>query len=151
MIDVKTLKGRRVRKDCEDLTGQQFHHWTVISLNPPDGGRSKWLVQCVCGKQSILPTYSLKNYSKSCGCKRVYAPRKTARPAPTERNAKPEYKAQICPNSETPEQRKYRVASDLLKASVRSGASLKDLLELADLPVGTSRSALLLLYPDIND
>jgi hypothetical protein len=53
-----------------DLTGKQFHRWTVIRQE----GRNKfneitWLCQCVCGTEKILKSQALvSGVSKSCGC-----------------------------------------------------------------------------------
>jgi hypothetical protein len=56
------------------LTGKKFNFLTVIADagNTP-AGKSKWLVQCVCGVRKALPasefTRSSRYVTKSCGCK----------------------------------------------------------------------------------
>ena len=53
----------------EDLTGQQFNEWRVLSYT----GNKKWLCQCSCGVEKEVYTKHLKSgASKSCGHSQVY-------------------------------------------------------------------------------
>ena len=56
----------------QDLTGQKFGRWTVISydqIGSDQGKRSKWFCQCECGtKRSVLQRNLLIGHSLSCGC-----------------------------------------------------------------------------------
>lgn len=52
----------------EDLSGQTFGYWTVISNDPANG--SKALCRCECGRIKSVFKSNLKNgSSQSCGCK----------------------------------------------------------------------------------
>jgi hypothetical protein len=61
-----------IRKPRYDLTGQEFHNWTVIerAVGHKRGG---WLCRCACGTERIKRTELLTGtggkVSKSCGCK----------------------------------------------------------------------------------
>lgn len=55
----------------EDLTGKQFHNWTVLGRSPvADKYRSyKWICKCTCGTIKEVAASSLRSGdSKSCGC-----------------------------------------------------------------------------------
>ena len=59
-----------------DLTGQQFGRWTVMSYQPKqrkDGKlRSAYLCRCSCGTESVIDTDNLKSgRTLSCGCLKV--------------------------------------------------------------------------------
>lgn len=54
-----------------DLTGKQFHNWTVLGRSSvADKYRSyKWICKCTCGTVKEVAASSLRNGdSKSCGC-----------------------------------------------------------------------------------
>lgn len=57
-----------------DLTNQQFGFWTVVEIAEPkvypSGGRVvRWLCECTCGIQKIVPSRDLRSgASQSCGC-----------------------------------------------------------------------------------
>ena len=52
-----------------DITGQKFHHLTVIEEVLPRCKPAKWLCKCECGNTKQIIGASLKNGStKSCGC-----------------------------------------------------------------------------------
>jgi hypothetical protein len=57
---------------AEDLTGQKFGRWTVISQGPSTSGReTRWWCKCDCGNQELklVRKNGLKNgTSRSCGC-----------------------------------------------------------------------------------
>ena len=57
---------------AEDLTGQKFGRWTVISQGPSTSGReTRWWCKCDCGNPELrlVRRGGLKNgTSKSCGC-----------------------------------------------------------------------------------
>lgn len=54
----------------QDLTGQKFNRYTVLSLAHKDARRqSHWNCRCECGSQKVVRGDSLKNGKiKSCGC-----------------------------------------------------------------------------------
>ena len=56
-----------------DLTGQRFGRLTVIKeAGKTKQNRIKWLCQCDCGKETVIPSSSLiKGHTKSCGCARA--------------------------------------------------------------------------------
>ena len=61
-----------------DLTGQKFHHLTVLrrSENNTNGGKPKWVCQCDCGNIVEVGGCELKNgNTKSCGCWNVISAR----------------------------------------------------------------------------
>lgn len=53
-----------------DLTGQKFGRLVVIKqVGKSKTGGPLWLCQCICGKEIIVRSSSLKNgHTKSCGC-----------------------------------------------------------------------------------
>lgn len=57
---------------AEDLTGQKFGRWTVISQGPSTSGReTRWWCKCDCGNPELrlVRRSGLKNgTSQSCGC-----------------------------------------------------------------------------------
>lgn len=57
----------------KDLTGQQFHSWTVLKKMPPTKkGKSRWLCRCKCGTERVIKAKDLTSgHSKSCGCSRI--------------------------------------------------------------------------------
>lgn len=55
----------------EDLTGQTFSRYTVLSLEPPlpTTRGHRWLCRCSCGTEKVVSARSLKaGDAKSCGC-----------------------------------------------------------------------------------
>lgn len=63
-------------KPVKDLTGTQFGRLTVLSY----AGSSRWKCRCVCGEETSVKTYALKQgITQSCGClrKEVAAKRAT--------------------------------------------------------------------------
>lgn len=70
----RLLRGKSTNCGCrrvasQDLTGQTFNRWTVITLADIKNRQRWWRCQCDCGNQGIIPTSSLrKNISQSCGC-----------------------------------------------------------------------------------
>jgi hypothetical protein len=56
----------------EDLTGQKFGRWTVISIQrivKNNHSRVFWLCRCDCGNEKVVAARTLKsNQSLSCGC-----------------------------------------------------------------------------------
>lgn len=73
----RLVRGKSTNCGCrqianQDLTGQTFNRWTVISFVETKKRQRWWLCECECGNQGIVPTSSLrKNISQSCGCLRV--------------------------------------------------------------------------------
>jgi hypothetical protein len=71
-----------------DLTGERFHHLTVICkahsyIARSGKAMSRWLCRCDCGNDAVVLGNSLKKgNTKSCGCLH----RETARAACAERN-----------------------------------------------------------------
>ena len=66
----KYIEGRNLRngnsKSCgclkkPDLTGQKFGNYTVIRKVESPDNRSRWLCECKCGKQKIIPTCVLRS------------------------------------------------------------------------------------------
>lgn len=56
----------------ENLTGLVFGQLTVIGPAENVGGRTTWLCQCSCGKQSVVRASHLKSgNTKSCGCQQI--------------------------------------------------------------------------------
>ena len=55
-----------------DLTGQRFGRLTAIErVNANAQGNAQWRCICDCGKETVVPIYSLeKGITKSCGCLR---------------------------------------------------------------------------------
>ena len=59
----------------QDLTGQKFGHWTILSCAGRSSKRDKnrgyyWNAVCVCGTERSVATGSLvRGVSKSCGCR----------------------------------------------------------------------------------
>lgn len=52
-----------------DLTGQQFHNWTVVQFVEKRGKLTRWLCRCVCGREHVIDRGSLwYGRSRSCGC-----------------------------------------------------------------------------------
>ena len=57
-------------KRVVELTGQRFGRLTVLHRAPrrPDG-RARWVCRCVCGRESVVDTKSLRSgNTQSCGC-----------------------------------------------------------------------------------
>lgn len=57
-----------------DLTGQKFGKLTVIKYDHTEKpvGKSFWLCECECGKETVVYSGHLKNgHTKSCGCLQV--------------------------------------------------------------------------------
>lgn len=67
---------RKSRGRFKDMTGMQFHAWTVVQHEPDhrrrDGAKCRpgmWKVRCRCGKESVVQGAGLRNgTTKSCGC-----------------------------------------------------------------------------------
>ena len=54
----------------QDLAGQRFGLWLVLSRDPERGRGSRWLCRCDCGVERLLPSNHLTaGRSKSCGCR----------------------------------------------------------------------------------
>lgn len=57
---------------AQDMTGQQFHYWTVASRAGTMEGKAKkalWNCVCKCGTERVISGGDLRNgHSKSCGC-----------------------------------------------------------------------------------
>lgn len=57
-----------------NLVGKQYGYWTVIDkaesyISPKGANQSRWLCQCICGKQKTIFQSSLcRGKSTSCGC-----------------------------------------------------------------------------------
>jgi hypothetical protein len=57
------------RGRINDLTGQLFGKWIVVSFSEMKRGAAYWVCQCECGKEKIINGSSLTfGSSKSCGC-----------------------------------------------------------------------------------
>lgn len=55
----------------KDLTGQQFHHLTVLEFAERKNNRTMWKCLCECGNITFVDSNSLKSgNTKSCGCHR---------------------------------------------------------------------------------
>ena len=58
-----------------DLTGQKFHHLTVLKRDGSDKrGEAKWLCECDCeqhSKISVLSSNLRNGHTTSCGCERM--------------------------------------------------------------------------------
>jgi len=57
-------------KRVVELTGQRFGRLSVLHRAPrrPDG-RARWVCRCVCGRESVVDTKSLRSgNTQSCGC-----------------------------------------------------------------------------------
>lgn len=54
----------------QDLTGQRFGRWIVLSRGPYSAaGRTRWLCRCDCGVERMVQTNNLKaGRDVSCGC-----------------------------------------------------------------------------------
>lgn len=49
--------------------GQRFGEWTVLGYHSIVSGKTRWLCQCKCGKESaVLQQTLIKGSSLSCGC-----------------------------------------------------------------------------------
>jgi hypothetical protein len=60
---------RRKAHNFVDLTGQVFHRLTVIKYLYTKNKKACWLCKCICGKEIIAVTQTLRNGgTKSCGC-----------------------------------------------------------------------------------
>lgn len=56
-------------KTAQNLTGQTFGRWTVLSRAPNQGHLTSWLCKCECGTERTVLRQSLaEGRSKSCGC-----------------------------------------------------------------------------------
>jgi len=63
------LKREEGMSKYRDLTGQKFGRLTVIAKSKTENGRSAWLCNCDCGRQSKVQSFDLINgKTKSCGC-----------------------------------------------------------------------------------
>lgn len=52
-----------------DLTGQTFHHLTVVERGENYKTFTRWKCICVCGNETLIETRNLRGgFSKSCGC-----------------------------------------------------------------------------------
>ena len=55
-----------------DLTGQQFGDWKVLSADGHIGSKIAWFCQCSCGEtQRVVGGALARGRSKSCGCKKA--------------------------------------------------------------------------------
>lgn len=63
-----------------DLTGKQFGRLTVLALSTDSRRRTRWLCSCSCdGREIVVEGSSLRGgTTRSCGCLRVEANKKTA-------------------------------------------------------------------------
>lgn len=62
-----------------DLSGKKFNKLKVLKFSHVEGKNSVWVCICDCGNKTFVKGYNLKsNHTKSCGCGRVNALRKTA-------------------------------------------------------------------------
>jgi hypothetical protein len=53
----------------KDITGNTYHHLTVLGYNRSSINTSYWDVRCVCGKEIVVDKGNLlKGSKKSCGC-----------------------------------------------------------------------------------
>lgn len=62
-----------IPRHVKDLTGQNFHHWTVTSFSHLHQRKNQkiavWWCQCLCGETRQVVASSLKEgRSQSCGC-----------------------------------------------------------------------------------
>lgn len=50
--------------------GKKFGNFTVIDCaERAENGTARWLCRCVCGKEIILPSYTIRKGKKTdCGC-----------------------------------------------------------------------------------
>ncbi len=64
--EITKTPGRRSKNGpLQDLTGQMFGRWTVLS----NAGNGKWHCLCECGKSKAVNGLNLRNgVTKSCGC-----------------------------------------------------------------------------------
>ncbi len=54
------------------MIGKKFHKLTIIDFAYIKQSNSHWKCKCECGKECIMPAYSLKsNNTTSCGCYRI--------------------------------------------------------------------------------
>lgn len=65
------IDGRSRSKALNDLTGLQFHAWTVLKIGEVNNlSQRKWLCRCECGVEREVVGTSLRHgASKSCGCR----------------------------------------------------------------------------------
>lgn len=57
-----------------DITGQKFGHWTVLSLIGRIKKKTYWLCECVCGAKKRVQYYHLSSgASMSCKCQQDYS------------------------------------------------------------------------------
>lgn len=62
-----------------DLSGKKFNKLKVLKFSHIEGKNSVWSCICDCGNKTLVKGYNLKsNHTKSCGCERVNALKKTA-------------------------------------------------------------------------
>lgn len=58
-----------LRKEVDNLTGQQFGRLIVLKQAPNIGIHTAWLCQCDCGEKTVVSASNLKiGNTKSCGC-----------------------------------------------------------------------------------
>lgn len=56
----------------EDLTGNKYNRWTIISFAESKNGRPYWNCLCDCGKEKVVRADQIKDgNSQSCGCLRA--------------------------------------------------------------------------------
>ena len=61
------VKGHSRKK--VDLTGQRYGNLTVTAPAENVGGRTAWLCQCDCGRETVVRTNRLRSgHTASCGC-----------------------------------------------------------------------------------
>lgn len=54
---------------AQDITGQTFNYWTVVSRAGTKGGKAAWNCLCKCGALGVVFGNELRSgHSKSCGC-----------------------------------------------------------------------------------
>ena len=62
-----------------DLSGKKFNKLEVLKFSHIEGKNSVWDCICDCGNKTSVKGYNLKsNHTKSCGCERINALKKTA-------------------------------------------------------------------------
>ena len=67
---VEKKKGK-IGQGLNDLTGQRFDRWVVLSIHSRKSRKYKWECVCDCGRSAIVCGGSLRSgLSKSCGCLR---------------------------------------------------------------------------------